>query len=75
MNILETLKPSEQTRRTTVKNRVRDAAGNIYHLMMNGSLRRTWAKPWHGKSQRRRVLANRRADRALRAANLQSVQS
>lgn len=48
----------------TISEKFKDVAGKIYARMVDGSVRRfDPLKPWHGKSERRAVLKQRREDR------------
>lgn len=44
--------------------RGKDSAGNQYEVMGSGMIRRAWVKPWKGKSERRKVIRQRRQARA-----------
>lgn len=48
---------------------VKDSAGNQYEVMGSGAIRRTWVKPWKGKSERRKVIKGRRQIRVDMAGN------
>ena len=42
---------------------IKDSAGHQYEVMGSGAIRRTWVKPWRGKSERRKVIRQRRQQR------------
>jgi len=51
--------------KTTISEKIKDRVGKLYAKMLDGSIRRLDPlKPWHGKSERRQVLKQRRLDRA-----------
>jgi len=50
--------------KTTISEKIKDRAGNLYAKMLDGSIRRLdQQKPWRGKSERRQVLKARQSER------------
>lgn len=43
-----------------VNSTFKDSAGHKYNQMFDGSIRRVDAKSWHGKSERRKIIRQRR---------------